>query len=160
MGKPKVPSQASAAALAIHLLAAGALPRHLVTQRAQRALRMALTCWKTPTAKLCPERIPTSLLIADTAQRQCKQRGWKIQHLWKYFLYCFTHNHGFKALKTWGMHEEPGPGTGSGGGCQVLTIAAVEAEAIAACRAGVTAASHNVGFALTLAPQFTAAGIQ
>ena len=58
------------------------------------------------------------------------------------------------------MHEEPDTGTGTGAGCHVLTIAAVEAEAIAARRAGVTAASHNVSFAWTLAPQFTAAGIQ
>lgn len=52
------------------------------------------------------------------------------------------------------MHEEPdtGTGTGTGAGCQVLTVAAVEAKAIAARRAGVTAASHDVGFALTLAP--------
>lgn len=48
------------------------------------------------------------------------------------------------------MHEEPDPG--SSVSCQILTIAAVEAEAVAARRAGVTAASHDVGFALTLAP--------
>lgn len=56
------------------------------------------------------------------------------------------------------MHEEPDTATGAG--CQILTIAAMEAEAIAARRAGVAAASHDIGFALTLAPQFTAAGAQ
>lgn len=58
------------------------------------------------------------------------------------------------------MREEPAGGTDAGAGCRALTVAAVEAEAVAACRAGVTAASHDVGFALTLAPQLTAAGIQ
>lgn len=58
------------------------------------------------------------------------------------------------------MHEEPANGSGSDVGCQALTVAAMEAKAIAACRAGITAASHDVGFALTLAPQFTTVGIQ
>lgn len=57
------------------------------------------------------------------------------------------------------MGEEPASGTDSGAGCQALTVAAMEAKAVAACRAGVTAASHDVGFALTLAPQFTTVGI-
>lgn len=73
-------------------------------------------------------------------------------------MYCFTHNCGFKDLKSWGVHEEPD--TGAGAGCQVLTVAAMEAKAVAARRAGVTAASHDIGFALTLTPQFTAAGVQ
>lgn len=54
VGEAEVAGQAAAAALPIHLPAAGALPRHLVTQRAQRALRVALARWKTPKAKLCP----------------------------------------------------------------------------------------------------------
>lgn len=94
VGKSKIPSQALAAVLTAHLPAAGALPSHLVTQRAQWALRVALTCWKTPKAKLYPEcTLPPSLLITDTAPRQCKQWGWKICYLRKYFIHCFTYNH-------------------------------------------------------------------
>lgn len=58
------------------------------------------------------------------------------------------------------MCETPAGDTGRGAGCRALTVAAVEAEAVAACRAGVTAAPHDVGFALTLAPQFATAGVQ
>lgn len=83
VGKPKIPRQAPAAALTIDVLAAGALPRHLVAQRAHRALRVAL--------------------------------AW---------------------------------------------VAAVEAKAVAACSAGVAAASHDVGFAVTLPPESAAAGVQ
>jgi len=158
VGKPKIARQTSAAVLTVHLPAAGALPRHLVAQRAQRALRVALACWKNRKQSCVLNVFPPTPLIADTAQRQYEQWRWKIRYLWKHILHCFTHNHGFKALKSWGTHEEPDTGTGAG--CQVLTVAATEAEAVAACRAGVTAASHDVGFALTLAPQFTAAGVQ
>lgn len=96
--------------------------------------------------------LPTHL-IPHAAQRQ---QGWKICFSWEHFLYCLTHNPGFKAPKNWGIAS----GTGSGAGCKALTIAAMETKAIAACRAGVTAASHDVDFALTLAPQFTTASIQ
>lgn len=39
--------------------------------------------------------LPTHLM-ADAAQRQ---QGWKMRYSWKRFLYCFTHNPVFKALK-------------------------------------------------------------
>lgn len=67
---------------------------------------------------------------------------------------------GIQSPKNWGMREEPASSSGSDAGCQALTVAAMEAKAVAACRAGITAASHDVGFALTLAPQFTTVGIQ
>lgn len=83
VGKPKIPRQAPAAALTIDVLAAGALPRHLVAQRAHRALRVALACWKTPREKLHRQHVPTNTPITDTAQRQDKQWGWQICYMWK-----------------------------------------------------------------------------
>lgn len=57
--KPKIPSQTAAAALTINVPATGALSCHLVTQHAQWALWVAVTCWKTPKTKLCSEFILT-----------------------------------------------------------------------------------------------------
>lgn len=101
VGKSKIPSQTPAAALTIHLSAAGTLPCHLVAQRAQRALWVAFACWKTPKAKLCPEWIPTNPAHLWHCLKAVRAAGMEnLLFVEIFFLYYITHNRGFKALKS------------------------------------------------------------
>lgn len=120
VGKPKIPRQAPAAALPIDVLAAGALPRHLVAQRAHRALRVALACWKTPkrscVISMSPPAHPSLTLLRDRTSNgdgKCVICG-------NNFFYHVMHISGFKALQGCDVHGEhntvTGDGTGAGTG--------------------------------------------
>lgn len=113
VGKPKIPRQAPAAALPINVLAAGTLPRHLVTQRAHRALWVALTCWKTPkrscVISMSPPTHPSLRLLRDRTSN-----GDGKKNMWKYFFYHVMHISGFKALQGCDVHGEHNTVTSDG----------------------------------------------